>query len=200
MTVGFQYRSLMRISRALTVAGVVSMLALAGCAGDPEEPIHVPTSAQTTAPSPTPTPEYTPGLDPEADVQAAIETYEAYVKASNELVLADRATWDPVLELLLDDYRASSLATYEEMAGRGEAFEGDAVILSAEADEVAGTALRIHVCTDFSDALIFDKTGSLIGERSDYGVQSMNVVMQANESVPTGWKIGFFGESDRPCS
>lgn len=180
----------------VAVGGIASMLALAGCTSTPDEPLPVPTSA----PSTTPTPDYTPGLDAEADVEAAIKTYEAYVEASNNLVIADRETWDPVLELLLEDYKASSITTYEEMTSRGEEFQGEAVILLAEADEVAGTALRLHVCTDFSENFIVDANGAIVGERPDYRTRSMNVVLQANAEGPYAWKIGFFGESEEPCS
>lgn len=191
----FQYLLSMRMSRKVAVVGVALLIALAGCTSTPDEPLPVPTSASST----TPTPEYTPGLDPEADVEAAIKTYEAYVEASNELVIADRETWEPVLDLLLEDYKASSLATYEEMADRGEAFDGEASVLLAEADEVAGTALRLHVCTDFSQRVVRDGDGALVGEQGDYGTRSMNVVMQATPNVEHGWLIGFFGESERPC-
>ncbi|MBV0893968.1 hypothetical protein [Microbacterium sp. NC79] len=185
----------MRISRMVAVGGIASMLALAGCTSTPDEPLPVPTSAPSTTP-----PEYTPGLDAEADVEAAIKTYEAYVEASNNLVIADRETWDPVLELLLEDYKASSITTYEGMAERGEVLEGEATIVSAELDEALGTVLRIHVCTDFSEALIRNADGTLIGSVEDYGVQSMNVVLQADGTAQYSWRIGFFGESDRPCS
>lgn len=186
----------MRISRKVAVVGVALLFALAGCTSTPDEPLPVPTSAPTT----TPTPEYTPGLDPEADVEAAIKTYEAYVEASNELVIADRETWEPVLDLLMEDYKASSIATYEAMAERGEVIDGDSEILLAEADEVAGTALRLHVCTDFSRMVLRDSNGILVGAEPDYGVRSMNVVLEADDEAEHGWRIGFFGESERSCT
>ncbi|GAA2532580.1 hypothetical protein GCM10009860_10640 [Microbacterium mitrae] len=175
--------------RLLALLGMTVLMALAGCVGEPPE----------QRPVVTPTPAYTPGVDPEADVAAAIETYEAYVEASNNLVLADRETWDPVLDLLLEDYRKSSVLSYEQMAENGEVFDGPGKIVSAELEQAYGTVLRIHVCTDFSAALIRDAHGDLIGDISEYGVLSMNVVLQAAEPSPHGWKIGYFGMSDRPC-
>lgn len=184
----------------LVIAGVVSMVALAGCTPAPPEPLPIPTSATASTPSATPTPEYTPGVDPDADVAAAIATYEAYVEASNNLVVSDRDTWDPVLDLLLDEIKASSLATYEQMAARGEYFDGSATILSADKEETLGTVVRIHVCTDFSEAFIRDQHGDLVGGVTDYGPLSMNVVLRAEGDSNFGWKIGYFGESERPCS
>lgn len=175
------------------------MLALAGCAGDPEEPIPVPTSAQTTAPSPTPTPQYTPGLDPEADVQAAIETYEAYVKASNELVLADRATWDPVLELLAEPYRSESVIGYEQLAADGREFEGAALISDISSVEVQPTIVTLHACTDFSERRIHESDGTQVGDDSDYFLKSMNIVLQAEQSSASGWLIAHFGWSELSC-
>lgn len=179
----------------VAVGGIASMLALAGCTSTPDEPLPVPTSA----PSTTPTPEYTPGLDAEADVEAAIKTYEAYVEASNNLVIADRETWDPVLELLLDDYKASSITTYEDMLANGESFTGTARVLSTEADGVEKDVLRLHVCTDFSDVFVLDRNGLVVGEPEGDGIRSMNVVFEPVTEGTARWSIGYFGKSDRPC-
>lgn len=184
----------------LVIAGVVSMVALAGCTPAPSEPLPIPTSATASTPSATPTPAYTPGVDPDADVAAAIAAYEAYVEASNNLVVSDRDTWDPVLDLLLDDYRASSLAIYEEMAANGESFQGEAVILSTEANGVQASILRLHVCTDFSQVLVLNRDGAVIAKPPGDGIRSMNVVLEPVEGSDSLWHIGFFGESTVPCS
>lgn len=175
--------------RLLALLGMTVLIALAGCVGEPPE----------QRPVVTPTPAYTPGVDPEADVAAAIETYEAYVEASNNLVLADRETWDPVLDLLLEDYRASSLAIYEEMAENGEAFRGEARILSAVENGVQSSMIRLHVCTDFSAVVVLDSSGTLIARPVGDGIRSMNVVLEPVQGGEARWHIGFFGESDRPC-
>ncbi len=181
----------------VAVVGVVSLLALAGCTDAPEEPLPIPTSSKTA--EPTPTPEYTPGVDPEADVAAAIKTYEAYVEASNELVLAERATWDPVLDLLAEPYRSESVTNYEGLAESGLSLEGDARVLSTLAAETQPTIIVLAVCTDFSQTRTRDSDGQQVGEDSGYAVRAMNVVFQTDESSDFGWLIYHFGESDAAC-
>ena len=187
----------MRSCRNAAVAALASLLVLAGCSGESAPPEISPVTLTTTD---SPNPGYTPGLDPEADVAAAIKTHEAYVEASNRLDVSDRETWDPVLDLLLDDYRASSVAIYEQMAADGESFNGSARILSAEPGEVYANILRLHVCTDFSELLLLDRSGTMIGKPTDYTVRSLNVVLEPVDDVNFPWRIGTFGESDEPCS
>ncbi|GAA2532573.1 hypothetical protein GCM10009860_10630 [Microbacterium mitrae] len=184
----------------LVIAGVVSMVALAGCTPAPSEPLPIPTSATTSTPSATPTPEYTPGVDPDADVAAAISTYEAYVEANNDVELSDSETWDSVLALLADPYLSDSISSYEELAAAGYKFEGDAQIVSAVATKVQSTIVNLHVCTDFAETMTLDSNGVLIGSAEDYAVKSMNVILQSNDGVQFGWAIVHIGWSDLTCS
>lgn len=183
----------------LVIAGVVSMVALAGCTPAPPEPLPIPTSATASTPSATPTPEYTPGVDPDADVAAAIATYEAYVEASNNLVVSDRDTWDPVLDRLAEPYRSGSLEGYEELASVGEYFDGSAIVLSTKAVEVQPTIIVLHVCTDFTARILRDTEGQQIGADDDYLVKSMSVVFQADAAGELGWLIYHFATSELPC-
>ena len=147
-----------------------------------------------------PNPGYTPGLDPEADVAAAIETYEAYVEASNRIDVSDRETWDPVLDLLAEPYRSGSLSGYAELSEVGQYFDGSAKILSAEPTEVQATIIVLHECTDFSTRFLRGADGEQIGNAADYGVRSMHVVFQADMAQELGWLIYHFAQSDLSCA
>ena len=188
----------MRVPAVLTFIAVASVMAISGCADAPDS--SRPISTSTLKADPTPTPQVSHGLETHAGtVNAAIETYEAYVSASDDLVIAERATWDAVLDLLADPYLSGSLATYDEFAASGYRFEGEARIVSAVPTKIQQTIVNLHVCTDFSETRMLDSAGNPIGTADDYVIKSMNVILQADDEALLGWKIVHFGYSDLIC-
>ncbi len=157
----------------VAVVGVVSLLALAGCTDAPEEPLPIPTSSKTA--EPTPTPEYTPGLDPEADVAAAIKTYEAYVAAGNNVVVADEATWAPVLSLTTGGLRDATEASFEDMRANGRDLKGAAQIASADLAGRESGIIVLDTCLDVSNTDVVASGGVSVLDPDRSPVSSLRV-------------------------
>ena len=172
----------------VAVVGVVSLLALAGCTDAPEEPLPIPTSSKTA--EPTPTPEYTPGVDPEADVAAAIKTYEAYVEAENGLVVSDRSTWDPYLDLLVGEMRDGTLARLTAMAEDGTSLSGETRILSTSLFGQDAQRVVLDVCLDIGDTDIVGKDGlSLVSADRD-PISAMRVRVVPGDDT-SSWNVDY---------
>lgn len=175
----------------LVIAGVVSMVALAGCTPAPPEPLPIPTSATASTPSATPSPAYTPGVDPDADVAAAIATYEAYVAAENGVVIADRETWDPLLDLLVGEMRDGTLDTLTTMAAEGTRLTGAAVILSAVLAGQDTERVVLDVCVDIGGTDIVGADGVSLVSPTREPVSAMRVRVVPVGSDSEQWKVDY---------
>ena len=179
----------MRLSRVLVGAvGVAVVLMLSGCAVEGEEPLPVPPPNSVT-PSVEPAPEYTPGVDADADVAAAIATYEAYVAASNELVVADRDTWDPVLELTTGRMREASESSFEDMNANGRELQGDAHIASASLAGTQEELIVLDACLDVSDTDVLDSSGESTLDPERASVSWLRVRLVAEDGQDNPWQI-----------
>lgn len=192
-----QHRGRARLSRVLLAMGVAPLLMLAGCASPPSGP----TSNATSTPSATPTPAYTPGVDPDADVAAAIAAYEAYVEAENQVAIADRSTWDPLLDLIVGEMRDGTLETLMSMAEDGTTLTGGALILSAAVAGQDSERVVLDVCLDIGGTDIVGADGASLVSPTRLPISAMRVRVVPVVAAEVMWKIDYiiFREDGPEC-
>lgn len=186
-------RSALAAATLLTVAVAAG---LSGCAGAEEDPLRVPTKTTAQTPEPTvtltpiPSPSTTPGEDPEADVAAAIETYEAYVDASNNVDVTQETTWQPMLNLLANKLKSSTEGSLSELATAGTQLTGDTKILLAELAGQDANRVVLDVCIDISGTDAIDKNGNSLVDKNREPISPMRVrVIPVGDASSAVWKI-----------
>lgn len=187
----------MRTSRLLAAVGVTTLLVFDGCTSPPPGP----TSNATSTPSATPTPAYTPGVDPDADVAAAIAAYEAYVEAENQVAIADRSTWDPLLDLIVGEMRDGTLETLMSMAEDGTTLTGGALILSAAVAGQDSERVVLDVCLDIGSTDIVGADGASLVSPTRLPISAMRVRVVPVVAAEVMWKIDYiiFREDGPEC-
>lgn len=180
----------MRRGRGWAVVAVLSMLALAGCTGESEDPPTTP-PATSAAPSPSETPSPTPTLDaatpPERPDMSKVDaaTAEAVARYFLELYPYVYATGD------LTDWKALShpecifcasvISNVEEMVAAGEHWEGgEATIDSTELYAELPEAFDIAAVLTEGPAARVDADGA-VRQEAPGGTSTLHIVVTAHD-------------------
>lgn len=162
------------IGRRVLLLGALAcaMLVTSSCDGSPE-PIE--TSAA-------------PFATEEEAFAAAEETYRAYVDATNEVDLADPATFEPVYALTTGDANADLRKQFTEMHAAELEVIGQSTVALVEghtAPADLGSAV-LDVCLDVSNVDVRNASGESVIDPARPDVQSMRITVEFDLNDRTG--------------
>ncbi len=184
----------MRRGTRWAVVSVVSMLAIAGCTGDSEDPPTTPSPtspaaspSETASPTPTPDAAAPPERPDMSQVDAA--TAEAVATYFLELYPYVYATGDLTEWKALSHpeciFCASVISNVEEMVAKGNSASGGNITANITAAELSPGTFAISGSVDQEAGVEYDGDGSAIGESSGGSYEAaMNVL-----GTPAGWQI-----------
>lgn len=175
-------------------------VALSGCSmGLPT----IVTSATATSADPTwadpATPASTPAAVAEESIAAAKQSYLDYTATYADVVFADTSTWDTLLALTIDPYRAELLQALNHFADLGWTHHGTSqlVSLSASAAESAPDSIVLDVCLDSENVSYIDASG-VVQPKPPSTIVATTVVMRP--AANGDWKVASVATDDGRAS
>lgn len=164
--------------RRLTL-GILAAATLVACAAGcvPAPPAS---SLTTTRPAPT--------ADPTTVATAAEATYRAYVDATNEVDLADPATFEPVYEWLSGRSLSSSKKAFQKMHRDGLRVTGTSAITRVDVVTGDSGGIEARACLDVSDILLTDSDGNDVRSPTRLDRQPLRIMFEPGPTA-TGLTI-----------
>lgn len=177
----------MRTRPVAVLAGLaVAAVLMSGCRTDaPVEPDPEPTGFATE----------------EEAFAAAEETYLAYIDASNQIDLADPASFEAVFDWTTGDANAADRKAFSQMHADGWHMEGVTRVPVIEPGAREGDAVTLLVCQDVSDVDVSDSAGDSVVPEDHPDLHAMTIHLTPAGSA-TGWLIDRFTsrEGEPLCS
>lgn len=132
--------------------------------GEPQTPTP---STSATSNTPTPEPSASPSPTPTADPgAAAVEVVTRYFKLLDSLYQDPDKPGDDLRKVSTGDARRESIASINNLRGKGQVQVGDSVLRNASAGipkgDVGEQQVSVQVCIDVSDVDVVDKDGKSV--------------------------------------
>lgn len=159
-------------ARALLAVAAAASLALAGCS-DPADPSPTGASADA-APDPTTTPSPT-ALTEEEALAIAVETYEAYLSATGDVLESGDAAVPSFKATVTEEFGAPQLETLLERSQTEDLVaEGQITVVKSELQKLTPETIDVYLCTDASQAVIYER-GSVPEETREQSIFALEV-------------------------
>lgn len=136
----------------------------------------------------TPTPTATGFASDEEAFAAAEETYRAYIDATNNIVLSDETTFEPLFATLTGPALDGAREEFGLMSDKGFIVDGESKIASIEVlDGSSMTASTLDVCLDVSQVTLTNSSGESVVSETRPDVQTLRVDLTPHGNAE--WRI-----------